>query len=247
MKIVCVLTNKSINEQLSKIKKFQNLVYAVEIRADTFYPKDIQLINKLTKLIRKKFPKTKLIFTFRKFEEGGKIKISENKRKKIVKDIISHSIKFFDFIDVEFNSPIKDEIYKIIKKNKKIVIFSIHLLSNFKESTIYKKLNQISYYLKLKKIKKYIIKIVINLNDYSKYFKILKKIHQTCKSKNIRNYTFFTTGKTSLLSRCISVILNMPLTYVAVKKPVIKTQPDIVQLMTALEKFGVNISKKYLK
>lgn len=243
MKIACVLTSNLTKNQISKINKFKNLIYAIEIRADTFYPNKIHLIKETIELIKNKFPKIKIILTFRKFEEGGKTKISENKRKIIIENLISNFKKFLDFIDIEFNSTIKDDIYEIAKKNKKFIIFSSHFLNSFKEKEIYERLNQISTYLKSKKIKKYIVKIVININNFSKYFEILRKIHQFCLSKGIKNYTFFTTGKTSLISRCVNVILDMPLAYVAVKKPVIKTQPSIDDFIVAIRKLGINTSK----
>lgn len=242
MKIICVLTNDSIKEQISKIKKFHNLIYAIEIRIDTFYPNDLKLAEKLIVFIRNKLPKVKIILTFRKFEEGGKIKITEAERKAVIKQLILQFKSFFDFIDIEFNSTIRDEIKVLAQKNKKNIIFSTHFLENFKEKQIYDNLNKISIYLKSKKIKKYLVKVVANMDDFSKYFETLRKIYKIFKSNSVKNYTFFTTGKTSLISRCICVVLNMP-TYVAIKKPVIKTQPEIYNLLLALREFGIKYKK----
>ncbi|MCS7231640.1 MAG: type I 3-dehydroquinate dehydratase [Elusimicrobiota bacterium] len=239
MKIVCVLTNNLPEKQILKIKKFRKFIYALEIRVDTFYP-NIEKIKDIIYYIKKHLPKIKIILTFRKFEEGGRVKIKENIRKKIIKNLIYNLKESIHFIDIEFNSKIKNEIYKEAKKYKKLAIFSIHFLNSFKEKEIYKYLYKIKKFIKIRKINNYIVKIVINISDFKKYFDFLKKIHKIF--KNFKKYTFFTTGKTSLISRAISIILDMALVYVSIDKPVIKTQPDISQLLATLKKFGKNLN-----
>ncbi|MCX7911253.1 MAG: hypothetical protein N2505_06740, partial [Endomicrobia bacterium] len=56
---------------------------------------------------------------------------------------------------------------------------------------------------------------------------------------NFKNITFFTMGKISLISRSMAVLLNMPLVYVATKKPVISTQPHLKQIINILSKMGL--------
>ncbi|MEN3013789.1 MAG: type I 3-dehydroquinate dehydratase [Endomicrobiia bacterium] len=235
MKIACVLINDRFYNQFLKIKKYYKFIYAIEIRVDTFYP-DLQKIASIATILKKKFPDIQLILTFRKFEEGGKIKISEEKRKETILNFLKTFKNLFNFVDIEFKSPIKYEIYEFLKKNKKNIIFSIHFLKKYKENTLYKELLQIKNYIKDKRIKNYIVKVVAKISDFSEYFKTLKKTYKILKDIN---YTFFTTGKTSTISRCISVILEMPLVYAALTKPVIKTQPDISELLSSLKKLGL--------
>ncbi|MFN3550995.1 MAG: hypothetical protein ACK4WJ_04230, partial [Endomicrobiia bacterium] len=58
-------------------------------------------------------------------------------------------------------------------------------------------------------------------------------------TKNLKKTTFFTIGKISLISRIIGIILKMPLIYVATKKPVVSTQPDVKQIIKYLSKIGL--------
>ncbi|MFN3247666.1 MAG: type I 3-dehydroquinate dehydratase, partial [Leptonema sp. (in: bacteria)] len=166
---------------------------------------------------------------------GGKIKVKEELRKEIIVDLIKKYHKYIDFVDIEYNSKIKKEIKKILKKYDKNLIISLHI---FKSEPTMKKIKII-----LKDIKKFInfgknknlIKIVIKSDNFKYYFNILKELYKT---KNLKKTTFFTIGKISLISRIIGIILKMPLIYVATKKPVVSTQPDIKQIIKYLSKIG---------
>mgnify|MGYP001772860903 CR=1 FL=1 len=238
MKIVCVLINDvDLKKQLNIIKKYEKNIYAVEIRADTFYP-ETEKISFLLKFINIKFPKLKKILTFRHFSEGGKIKITENQRKNFIISLLSNNFSYIDYVDIEFNSKIKEEIINYIKKYKKAVVLSIHYLNklislrNFKQD-----LKNIAKYIKNKGINKYTIKVVLKIDYLKQYFNFLKETY----SFNKTNLTFFTVGKTSLVSRAIGVVLDMPLVYVATKSPVIASQPDISKLLKVLKSIGYNL------
>ncbi len=234
MKIVCVITKEDLQQQIKTIKKYKNYIYAVEVRIDTFYP-DKEKVDKILKLLYKRFPKIKKIITFRKFSEGGKIKIGENQRKNFLIPVITNNYSYIDYVDIEFNSKIKNEIIKYIKEHKKIVILSAHFLTNkpISFSKFNKKLEEILKYVKLQRIN-YIIKVVLNINKFKQYFNFLRTIYAIDK----KNVSFFTIGKTSLISRAIGVVLNMPLVYVTTKSPVIASQPDISKFLAVLKNMG---------
>ncbi|MCX7956925.1 MAG: type I 3-dehydroquinate dehydratase [Endomicrobia bacterium] len=233
MKIACVILNNNIEKQLSIISKNINLIYATEIRIDTFYPKINKAIN-ILHLIKKNFPKIKTILTFRKFEEGGKIKVSEKIREKIIKEIILNQKKYLDFVDIEYDSQIKKNIISIAKKLNKKVILSFHSLKTINDIKIIKKVKNIKNYIKNNN-NKFIIKIVFLPKNFKQYFNLLKEINKIIK---LHKATVFTIGKTSLISRIIGIILNIPITYVATLKPAIKSQPSLKDLIKAIKKFG---------
>lgn len=234
MKIACVITKENLQQQIKIIKKYKNYIYAVEVRIDTFYP-DKEKINKILEFLHKNFPKIKKIITFRKFSEGGKIKIGENQRKNFLISVITNNSNYIDYVDIELNSKIKNRIIKYIKEYKKVAILSAHYLANHSISLpkLKKHLKEISKYVKLQKIN-CIIKVVIKINNFKQYFNFLKVIYNL----NNKNITFFTTGKTSLTSRSIGVLLDMPLVYVATKSPVIASQPDISTFLKTLRNIG---------
>lgn len=233
--LVAVLTNGNIQNQIRILKTYIKYISFIEIRVDTFYPNINQVEKILTKL-KQIFPKIKIILTFRAKNEGGKIKITEKLRKKIIIDLLKKYNKYIDFVDIEYRSKIKKEIRKIVqKKYNKNLIISSHI---FTPEPSLKKIKNI-----ITNIKKFIsfyknksiIKIAISSDNFKYYLNILKEVH---KITDFKKTTFFTIGKTSLLSRSIAIILNMPLVYVAIKKPVISTQPSINQIIEVLSQMG---------
>lgn len=228
MNLVCVLTEKDIS-QISTLKRYKNYIYAVEIRADTFYPK-IEEISEVIKKIKKILKKVKIILTFRYYKEGGKCKISENERKKLIEKILFENFNYIDIVDIEFYSKIKNKLIKTLKKYKKKLIISCHI-----NKKITKKQFE-SVLAKLQNLKnKYFIKIVIKSNNFKYYFNFLKLFYL----KNIPLSSFFAIGKISLISRLISAILKMPLIYVSIRTPVVKTQPDIKTFIKFSKKLGL--------
>ena len=234
MSIVCVLTNKNIDKQISIVKKYKKHIYAIEIRVDTFYPKIEKIIHILEK-IKKNLPEIKIILTFRKFSEGGKVRIAEDKRKEILIEILSEKHKLIDYIDIEFNSKIKKDLLLAVKKYKKTLIVSSHFIKKQIGIKKFVKIIRLMDKFLKQNEQKGIIKIVIKSDNFKHYFKFLKEIYRI----KLKNLTFFATGKMSLLSRSINVLLKMPLIYIAILKPVISTQPNIKDFTKTLKKIGI--------
>jgi len=234
MNIVCVLTDKNINKQISIVNKYKKYISAIEIRVDTFYPK-IEKIGDVLEKIKKNLPEIKIILTFRKFLEGGKVKISENKRKEILTKILDERHKLIDYIDIEFNSKIKKDILLIAKKYKKILIISSHFINKTISIKKFVKIIKLMDKFLIQKRQNGLVKIVIKSDEFKHYFRFLKEIHRL----KLKNITFFATGKMSLLSRSINVVLKMPLVYIAILRPAISTQPNIKEFIKTLNKIGI--------
>jgi 3-dehydroquinate dehydratase type I len=228
--LVAVITNNNINYQLALLKKYKSLINAIEIRVDTFYKENkIEETFKIIKKIKEHFPDSKIIITFRKFDEGGYKKVTEKTRGFIISNIVTKCHRYIDFIDIEYFSKIKNQIINLAKNYKKTVILSFHELTKTpKTKKILKIAKQMQKFIKTKKCK-YLIKIVFKNDLFANYLKVLKAIYLTEK-RNFKKISIFTTGKTSLISRTICMILDMPIVYGATARPVVASQPSVFKL-----------------
>ncbi len=231
--LVAVFTCENINKQLSLLKKYKNFIDSVEIRVDSFYKNNkIKEIPNIIKNIKDAIPKIKIIITFRRLEEGGCVKVSEKTRQFVITELLKSSHQYINFVDIEFFSKIKNKIINLAKKYKKIVILSFHKLNtNFMLNEITKIIQKMQKFVSNRK--HYIIKIVVFCDSLDKYIEILKSAYAktTTKTKVFKNISIFSVGKTSILSRLICLVLDMPIVYAALSKAVIKTQPTIKQLV----------------
>lgn len=232
MNLVGVLTYPQQEKQIKLLKKYKQYIFAVEIRVDTFYPEVIK-VSQILKRLKKIFPKVKTIITFRNKKEGGKIDIKEQIRKQVISFLLTENHKFIDYIDIEYKSKIRDEIVFLAKQFSKKLILSYHFLKPIQKSTFVKSLSSIKKMVKNKK-QNIVVKIVINTDNFNYYFQLLKEVYKTK-----LNFTFFTVGRTSLLSRCFAFLLNMPLVYAGILKPVIKTQPDLCSTIQLAKNLGI--------
>ena len=232
--LVAVFTCENINKQLSLLKKYKNFIDSVEIRVDSFYKNNkIKEIPNIIKNIKDAIPKIKIIITFRKLEEGGCVKVYEKTRQFVITELLKSSHQYINFVDIEFFSKIKNKIINLAKKYKKIVILSFHKLDkNFKLNEVTKIIKKMQKFVNSNK-KHCIIKIVVYCDSLYKYIEILKSAHikPTTKTKVFKNISIFSVGKTSILSRLICFVLDMPIVYAALSKAVIKTQPTIKQIV----------------
>ncbi len=232
--IVGVLTSKNIVHQFNLLRKYKNFVSFVEVRIDTFYKDKTsqKMLLDVFKKIRDFLPNVKIIVTFRKFDEGGVIKVSENTRFYVLSKILEKYSQYVDLIDIEFFSKIKHKVIELVKKYKKTIILSYHeLSSNVDGKKIIKVSKQIENLAKIKKCK-YFVKIVFRCERFSDYLEVLKSYYSRYKNINIfKKIAIFTVGKTSLLTRFLCLLLNMPLVYGAISSAVIPTQPSIIKLI----------------
>lgn len=226
MNLATIITNTNFETQMFLLKKYSHHIKFIELRIDTFYPEKETIKNVLNKI---KSLNKKIVLTFRSFSEGGKLKISETKILSFVIEILSQNKQEIDFLDIEINSKIKPQLVQLAKKFNKKIIFSTHFLSSNEQDNL-KKLNKL-----LPKIKNFsknnYVKIVAKIDNFKNYWEILKLVFG-------KNITFFTVGKTSLISRLIATIIDMPIIFVSLNKPVIKSQPDIKTLISNLKKLG---------
>lgn len=233
MNIVGVFTSENIEKQIKLVKKYKDFLYALEVRVDTFYP-NIEKVNEILAKLKLMFPKLKIILTCRSYKEGGLVKLSDTTRYEILSSILKQNYKHVDWIDIEYLSKIRNKIIFLAKKFSKKLILSYHIL---KKQNCRQKFNTfLKYFEKLsKKNRNRIVgKIVINTDNFQFYFSLLKFLHK----KNL-DISFFTVGKTSTLSRCFALMLNMPFVYATILKPVVKTQPDINKIVNLAKSLGL--------
>lgn len=241
MNLVAVVTGKHLNKEIQILRKYKKYIYAVEIRADYFYP-HVSKIDKIIKQIKSLLPSSKIILTFRSYTEGGKTKIDENTRKDNIVTILQNNHKFIDFVDIEFLSKIFQDIVQAVKSYNKKLIVSCHLninpetknyVSTQKVKNIIKRINS-----KTSRIQQFsIFKLVFNAENLKQYFNILRYVYSTVRKP--QKFVIFTTGKTSLSSRIISILTSMPFVYFATYQPVISTQPTIKQIVYLASKLGI--------
>jgi len=245
--IIAVFTSKNTEKQLNLLKKNQNFIHAIEVRVDTFYKNDfsIETISHIIKKIQDFLPKTKIIITFRQFNEGGYIKVSDNTRFYVISKILEESFKNIDYIDIEFYSKIRNKVINLAKKYNKSLILSYHKLKRTNDNEkILKIIKQIVKFAKNSVKCKNFIKIVIKCDKYDYFLEILKNVYKTSKKIDIfKKMTIFSIGKTSLLTRLTSIILDMPLVYGAISTAVIQTQPNIDKLISIKKDLGFIYNK----
>ncbi|MCS7228306.1 MAG: type I 3-dehydroquinate dehydratase [Endomicrobia bacterium] len=237
-KIVAVVTGENFVKELEVLKEYKSYINAVEIRVDYIYP-HLTTIPEILKKIKSISPSIEIILTFRWEKEGGKTNISENQRKKILFSLIQQNYKTVTFLDIEYRSPIFNEIQKFAISHKKKLIVSIHFTRNSKPHHIHKTVLSMIKSIQHKYINKSIIKVVIHSNNFMQYFNILSCLYRNLSLNSLKNLTIFTTGKTALTTRLIAMLLNMPLVYTATHTPVASNQPQISQLVEKIPLLGV--------
>ncbi len=232
--IVAVLTYPNIQQQLKLLRYYLKYISAIELRIDTFWPHNIKKIPILLFQLRRSFPQKAIIVTFRFYKEGGKLKISETQRLKVISEIVSQYHKFINYIDIEYFSLIYKDVLKLAQRYNLKTIVSWHLLTKTTKVNFIKKITKLK---PLQNKKNLFIKIVVNEPEFNSYFEKLRLIFK--KFKTFKKLTFFTIGNTSLFSRIIGYILEMPFIYAASQKPVITTQPSIKSLIKIFKKMGL--------
>ncbi len=232
--LAVVLSNKNSKMELLLLKQNLKYIKFIELRADMFYP-DLELVHKMLKHLSS-FNK-KIILTFRSVLEGGKIKVSNTKIFDFISTILSQNSNNIDYLDIELLSKNKTKLVQLAKKYDKKIIFSSHLINVNEKYNISRIKSLIPKILSLKKNGN-IIKIVSKTDNFKNYFETLKQLFKSKQLHQKYPVTFFTIGKTSLISRLIGIILNMPIIFVSLTKPVIKSQPDIKSILKNLEKLG---------
>ncbi|HDY74450.1 MAG TPA: type I 3-dehydroquinate dehydratase [Euryarchaeota archaeon] len=93
----------------------------IEVRADGLSEPTAENVHHLLSEL-KKTTQTRTILTVRKKDEGGRFEGTEDERK----NVILGSLHLADIIDIELNSPIRDEIVLKARANRIEVIVSYH-------------------------------------------------------------------------------------------------------------------------
>lgn len=233
MKIVAVITGQNLSKELQNIKKYKTYLYAVEIRADFMYPQLTKINTILTKL-KSFLPSIKTILTFRWVNEGGKTKIPEHQRKELILRLLNEHHKHIEFVDIEYLSPIYEEVAKAVKQNyHKKLITSCHFNTKSPYQKIKRTIKQV-----LNKHQSFdVFKLVFYTQNLKQYLNILVYVYSL--NKDFQKTTIFTVGPTSFTSRLISAILSMPLIYTAAYTPAISSQPTLPQFIKSAHKLGI--------
>ena len=225
------------------IKKAPNLI---ELRFD--YINNVQnltldFIKELKNIIN---PNAPVIFTFRDSSEGGKIKINQKERFKILKMFIEAKP---DYIDIEMNAE-QNFLYEFINlatQNGVKIIFSYH---NFEKTTILDegiKLIQ-NFQNKLKKefsleskiTGKSIYKVIFTAQTFEDNLTPLK----LCKyfSKNNREVISFCMGEIGIFSRITCVKFGSFMTYGSLDE---KTAPGQIKIEKIREYYNLLFEKSF--
>ncbi|MFX1411204.1 MAG: type I 3-dehydroquinate dehydratase [Promethearchaeota archaeon] len=233
-KICVVIPIKSNNhdENLSLIKNAINeKPDFIELRFDFIdNPENItkELGSNLLNVIP---PNVSTIFTFRNYSEGGKVKVDEKERLKILEKLVEAQP---DFIDIEMNS-VEEILNNIINlaSNKKVnIIFSFH---DFEKTPSYKETLEFT----LKFENKLINKMIINSNIVEKsVYKVVFTAQNfednltpinLCKyfSNNNRKVISFCMGEIGIFSRIICTKFGSFMTYAFLEE---KTAPGQIKI-----------------
>ncbi|MFX1315927.1 MAG: type I 3-dehydroquinate dehydratase [Promethearchaeota archaeon] len=189
-------------------------------------------------------PNISTIFTFRANTEGGKIKVDEKERLKILEILVNAQP---DFIDIEMNSA--EEILNYIinlASNKKVnLIFSFH---DFEKTSSYKETLELI----LKFEEKLINKMIINSNIVEKsVYKVIFTAQNfednltpinVCKyfSNNNRKIISFCMGEIGIFSRIICTKFGSFMTYASLDR---KTAPGQIRIEKLREFFNLLFEK----
>jgi len=211
----------------------------IELRYD--YIDDVQKITQsfIKEVLDNVDPKIPVIFTFRSHNEGGKIKIDEITRFKILKTLV---LSRPHYLDIEMNTEKRflKEILNLASQNDVNLIFSHH---NFDETPSYEVISdQIEKFLEImreefsldsKRLEKVILKVVFKANSFEDNLISLK----ICKEFSIRktNIISFCMGTLGIFSRIHCVLNGSFLTYASIVEETAPGQIDITSLREALK------------
>ncbi|GAG75298.1 unnamed protein product, partial [marine sediment metagenome] len=180
-------------------------------------------IKEIVSIIPPKIPK---IFTFRKEQEGGQYKISENERLDVLKRLIEVKP---DYLDIEINSEPENlqTLIDLAYDNNLQLIFSYH---DFEKSITYEEIAEIlirfdeklknELNIDLNKIKESIFKIILTarvFDDNINVLNICKKL-----SRQDKKFVCFAMGEVGILARILCVKFGSSWTYGSLEE---KTAP----------------------
>ena len=151
--------------------------------------------------------------------EAGVAILSEEKRKKIYKEIIP----FVDFVDVEVKSKIAEEIINFTHSKGKKVILSYH---NFTKTPSLKKLKVI--YQNAKKLKCDILKIATKVNSPEELLLLLNFSSSFLDNKRIS--AIITPMSVSVMERLMPLYFGSLFTYVSLTKSTAPGQPSYAEI-----------------
>ena len=196
IEICAVVTADNEKDALNDIKKAAS-ADLIELRVD--FIKNIDK-NKVKNLLNNK--REKIIATCRPAKFGGMFKGTEKDRLELLKTTIDNNA---DFVDVELDSGIVDEI--ISNKGNSKIIISHH---DFKETPSLKSLN--SLYNQIKKLNPDLIKIVTTANSINDNFRIFEFLS----GKN--DLAAFCMGQKGEISRILASKFGSKITYCSLDK-----------------------------
>lgn len=237
---ICIPVPVETNEIHQLKKEIEELLKLrpniIEFRLD--YIKDIEsltthFLKELLTFIGVKIP---VIFTFRKFSEGGKLDIENKKRYDIINQVINLSPTY---VDIEMDNDdefLQNAIQKASNKNVKI-IFSYH---NFDKTPDYETIIEI-----LSKFKAKFDKLTVNLDKspsnyliklifYAKNFEDNIIPLRICRELGTENQKIisFCMGELGILSRIFCLKAGSYLTYGSYKE---QTAPGQISIITIRE------------
>ena len=210
------------------IKSKSNLI---EFRFD--YIDDVQnlSVNFIKNLLNTIDPNIPVIFTFRDSSEGGKIKIKQKERFKIIKMFIETKPAYID-IEMNIDKSFLSEVINLAYQNEVKMIFSYHnfertlsfdnginLIQNFKEKLI-KELS-----LDPKILEENFYKIIFTAQTFEDNL-IPLKICKEISNKN-QNIIAFCMGTLGIFSRIMCVFAGSFLTYASLED---KTAPGQIHI-----------------
>jgi len=193
-KICLSIQGNNIQEIISPVKKYEETVDLIEIRADYIENFNEGYLSEI--LCQRTKP---LILTVRRADEGGFFKGSLEERQRFFIKAIELGV---DYIDIEFSCGC-DLISQLIegKGNTKIICSS----HNFKHTPPLNELNEL--YRKINSLKPDIVKIVTygnSINDNFVHFELLK---------DKENLVSFSMGLKGQISRILSPVYGSLFTY----------------------------------
>ena len=202
--MICVsIASNTVNELNNKIKKALNSGASfIEIRVDY-----LNNINKNSLSYLKQFTNISIpiIFTLRKYSEGGIKDIDEEFRLKLINELINLSPSY---IDLEYSigkKEILDLIRKCRSKNVKIILSYHNFNQTFSEEKI------LSLIKSMQEFDVDILKLIFmaqNIFDNNKIFNVYKNLN-----KNNYEIVMFCMGKYGIISRLLSPFYGAKFTF----------------------------------
>ena len=192
----------SDREDNGKIKK--SGADLLELRVDSFSRLDGAYVT--AKIKERKKNKLPLILTIRSKKEGGRVNLSDEARLFLFASLV----ELVDAVDIELKSSILKDVVKLAKKNKKILIVSLH---DFKATPLEQDLEAV-----LKKARQAgadIVKIALKANSAED---VLRLMSFTVKHKS-GNLITISLGQKGLISRVFSLLCGSLFTYSYLSHP----------------------------